>query len=436
MSDEQKDPQQPEVRRVGRKDRKTKIERRGSLFPPETPPEDDHARWRPPAGSEAAPPESPAEASTTEPEAEAPESIEQAAAAPETEAPEQAVETVLAEAEAQLAGSDAPAVETAPPLSDDAVIEEAVEASHAEALEQAADQPEAADQPAEPPPVDESLLDEIAAGIAPAPPPSAPYIPQDRFPPLPEEIQTWQPRPKPRPAAPPPRRGLSVPDRIALLFLLLSCGGISAFTYLWLNPYYPQNPFGAPTPLPIVASMTPSPTWTDTPTATRTPTLTPTPRPSETPTEPPTATGTATFTPLPLSELGITPATEAPPAGAEFPFALARSGVIYITNPDARGGCAWLSIAGSVAGFEGEALNGYNVRIQGEGVDQTIQSGSAPGFGPGGFELYIGNSAESRAFTVQLLDPAGAPVSPVINVTTRADCAQNIAAVRFVRLVP
>lgn len=422
MSDEEKDSRSPEVRRVGRKDRKAKIERRGSLFPPE----DDHARWRPPA--ETTPPE---------PEAEQPD--------PETI--EEAVEAVLAEAEP----------------SDADVIEEAVEAAHAEAVEQAdappepelppvddalldeiaAEAVEQADESFEPelPPVDATLLDEIAAEIeSPARASTPPYVPQDRFPPLPEEMQAWKPRPKPRPAAAPPRRGLSVPDRIALLFLLLSCAGITGFVYLWQNPYYPQNPFGAPTPLPIIASMTPSPTWTDTPTATRTPTITPTPRPTDTPTEAPTATGTATFTPLPLAELGITPAITdaAPPAetGSEFPFGLARTGVIYITNPEARGGCAWLSIAGSVAGFEGEALNGYNVRIQGEGIDETIQSGSSPGFGPGGFELFVGNTAESRAFTVQLLDPGGTPVSPVINVTTRADCDQNIAAVRFNRLVP
>jgi hypothetical protein len=78
-------------------------------------------------------------------------------------------------------------------------------------------------------------------------------------------------------------------------------------------------------------------------------------------------------------------------------------------------------------------LNDYQVRILGEDVDETVISGTAPGYGPGGFELQVGNEATDAEFAVQLLDPGGTPVSDVVTVATNSRCDWNISVLRFVQ---
>lgn len=115
-------------------------------------------------------------------------------------------------------------------------------------------------------------------------------------------------------------------------------------------------------------------------------------------------------------------------------FEVVDDRTIYLTNPSARGGCNWSSIAGSAVNLGGTGVTGYSVRVTGEGVDQTVTTGSAPAFGPGGFEVPLGSVAIERSFIVQLLDPQGRDVSPAYTVETSSDCGSNIAAVRFVEV--
>ncbi len=262
--------------------------------------------------------------------------------------------------------------------------------------------------------------------------------PEERFPMLPEEA--------PPPTAPlrePPRlRHVTVSadkakarDRgrnlVALLFLLATLGVLIYFVIVWQNPYSTLNPLAPPTPLPLVITATATPTFTRTPVPTPTPsrTYTPSPIPSIAPTE--------TFTPIFLE--GFSTPQGTPPSTEDltsYPFSLQHDRVLYITNPDARGGCNWSSIAGSVMNYDGSALNGYGVHIVGEGVDETVATGSAPGFGPGGFEVPLGNVARDAQFIAQLVDPQGNPASPVYTVQTNSDCNFNIAALRFVENEP
>lgn len=265
--------------------------------------------------------------------------------------------------------------------------------------------------------------------------------PEDRFPALPQEQPPTAPLKEPprRRPAPPPRREPSgsntTVNLIALFFLLASCSAVAYFAFIWNNYMSPLNPLAPPTPMPQVITATLTQTLTPEPTSTLTPspTITPSPVPTDAP--------TSTFTPVFLDALE-TPASLGldTPEGTEdvsaYRFALRNNQLIYITNPDARGGCNWSSIAGSVVSFEGTALNGYGVRIAGQGIDQTVATGSAPGMGPGGFEVQLGTTATDGSYVAQLLDPQGIAVSPVVTVTTKSDCTQNIVALRFQETTP
>jgi len=203
---------------------------------------------------------------------------------------------------------------------------------------------------------------------------------------------------------------------------------------IWQNPYSTLNPLAPPTPLPMMITATYTPT--DIPSAT------PTPLPSATLMASPTSPleATATFTPIFLEGFSTPPGTPGTPTPTDDPslyrFALQNNRLVFITNPDARGGCNWSSIAGSVMNYDGSALNGYGVHVVGEGVDVTVATGSSSGFGPGGFEVPLGNVARRAQYIAQLLDEQGQPVSPVYTVETSDDCTLNIAALRFVETTP
>lgn len=257
--------------------------------------------------------------------------------------------------------------------------------------------------------------------------------PADRFPSLPDE------QPPAAPLREPPRpRSVPVDDRasrsrdrarnlIALFFLLASCAALAYFAVLWQNPYSPLNPLAPPTPLPLIITATLTPTLAPTPGPTDTP------QPTASPSVAPSLAPTLTFTPVVVQGvLSPTPTEDT----STYRFSLPGGRVIYITNPAARGACQWSSIAGSVTNADGSALNGYGVHIVGDGVDETVATGSAPGFGPGGFELALGNAARDAQFTAQLVDPQGVAVSPAYPVETRSDCDLNIAALRFVEDTP
>ncbi|MBL8144821.1 MAG: hypothetical protein JNL34_00435, partial [Anaerolineae bacterium] len=267
------------------------------------------------------------------------------------------------------------------------------------------------EQPAPVPP-DIPLSDAVGpASETQAPPEAAP--PVQPPPPPPQQVAT---------AYPPRKRRRAWPYNLVTCFtLLLACGACAFIAAIWVNPYSALNPFPPLTPLPVVVSMTPTITLTPEPTATLTPepTLTPTITPTPEPTEPPTVT------PIPVAAIG------------ENSFAPIESGgrqVVFIANPEARGACAWQSVAGTLTDVNGAPLNDYRIRVLGDGIDATATTGSAPGYGPGGFEVQLGNEAREGQVAVQVLDPAGATVSDVVSVPISARCDWNISIIRFQQL--
>ncbi len=252
------------------------------------------------------------------------------------------------------------------------------------------------------PPVKPDTLPETAQ---PEPVPVRPVVAgdDDRFPPLNPEAA--------RPTPPPPRkRSTLLPNFLAFFFFVATIG---AGVYVYLiarDPYSAINPFPPFTPVPIYMTTTPLP-----PTVTPIPTLTP----------------TATFTAIPREVLAtLTTWTPAP-----FPFTLVENDPIHVPNANDQG-CNWSSIAGSVTGLDGEALDGYRVQIIGDNFNQTVFTGAAAQiFGPGGYEMPISNVAQRAEFAVQLLTPEGIPISEVIYVETSdvctAEAQENVTLVSF-----
>jgi len=109
---------------------------------------------------------------------------------------------------------------------------------------------------------------------------------------------------------------------VVIIALVILC-----YLAIYINPWVFFNPFKPPlpvaevtgTPLPDVATWTPSPTSTSTPTPTATATWTPTATPTSTPTDTPTLTPTATPTNTPVPPTATPWPTRRPPTRTPVP---------------------------------------------------------------------------------------------------------------------
>jgi hypothetical protein len=235
--------------------------------------------------------------------------------------------------------------------------------------------------------------------------------PEERFPPL-----NLADEPPPADDAPAPRRRpVWLLNLVTIFFALATIALLVYFGLLWSNPYHPLNPLPPYTPLPVIVTATFQP-------------ATATPIPSAT--ESPTPATTATFTPIPADALPAT-MTFTP---AAFPFTLADAGVDYAENGN-DSGCAWASIAGNVVDLQGDGVVDYSVRIRSQEGDlnATVATGAAPDFGPGGYELQLGDQPELAPYVIQLLSPDGSPLSEEYLVVSSDQCDQNVAVVDFVQ---
>ena len=222
------------------------------------------------------------------------------------------------------------------------------------------------------------------------------------------------------------------------------------FLNIYLNPASKLNPFPPPptptllqfptatiTPLSLPATWTPSPTVepSDTPTPRPTYTLQPTFTPFIIPLKTtPTGTGIATITPTSTASKVMTPTTIPSPTG--MPFAAT---VDYMAStsyhPDA--GCNWMGVAGQVVDKNNSPILYLTIRLSGAVGDRAVDyyslSGTAPAYGPGGFEFVLGNKPVSSTQTlwIQLLDQQKMPFTDKIYLDTFEDCAKNLIMVRF-----
>ena len=229
-------------------------------------------------------------------------------------------------------------------------------------------------------------------------------------------------------------------NRLALILLLLTPVVLVCYLLIFLIPASPLNPFPpfaqalatlAPTPTlqptytptrtptnTSTPTVTPRPTWTDTPTATPRPTLNP--KATKTPRGfvPPTRTSMPTTTPT------------AGPTQSPFNYTaevLYQTAQLYGTN--------WSGIAGLVFGLDLKHQPGIGVKAWGDEplgpTGQLLPSGTAPQYGPSGFEFTLGDRPISGTYNVQLLGSNGEPLSPIVEIDLKGDPRTNLAYIIF-----
>lgn len=180
----------------------------------------------------------------------------------------------------------------------------------------------------------------------------------------------------------------------------------------------PQADLPTPTPL-LLGTLKPSATPTPLPTF---PTKTPTPTPT------PTNTNTPTVTPP-----GPTPTPS--PTRSTFPFTKTDNSPFYLQNHANNAGCGWLGIAGEVLDLARNPvlIGSYRVHVWGSGIDERLIVGSAPDYGPSGWEQFVFDSPVVRNYNVQLETPSGTAVSQIYRVQTRDNCTENLLQINFVQ---
>ncbi len=104
-----------------------------------------------------------------------------------------------------------------------------------------------------------------------------------------------------------------------------------------------------------------------------------------------------------------------------------------VPNPNTED-CNWLSIAGTVTGLLGEPLTDIAVEVSGDQFLEVRFSGTAPAWGPSGFEINVGNRPAAREFAVRLLSATGDGLSDYVLLTTGTTCQTNVTVVNFRQL--
>lgn len=98
-------------------------------------------------------------------------------------------------------------------------------------------------------------------------------------------------------------------------------------------------------------------------------------------------------------------------------------------------GCAWAGIGGQVFDLAGEPVSGMLVKVsgayQGRTVSKVAVTGASQGFGPGGYDIYLGSLPQATTLTLQLVDVTGAARSDAYRLATYADCQHNLLVVNL-----
>ena len=192
------------------------------------------------------------------------------------------------------------------------------------------------------------------------------------------------------------------------------------------------EPANTDTSVPTITDTTTSSTATSTqvPTETATPVKTLTLSKTLTPTFTPTITKTATKTKTSVPTQTAT----------STPYTLQADTPVYIENfAHTDDACNWMGVAGQVFGLDDEPVLNLVVivkgTINGSIIDVTSVTGvvDAEVYGPGGYEIVLGNSAvaTNQSLSIQVFDLNGNALSEEVIFATYANCDKNLVIINF-----
>ena len=122
--------------------------------------------------------------------------------------------------------------------------------------------------------------------------------------------------------------------------------------------------------------------------------------------------------------------------GSFLPYNLQSVDPLYTTNfahPEA--GCNWMGVAGQIFNEDLQPVNGMVVVVEGVTNNSMIEllgySGLAEAYGPGGYELVIGEVNGPGIFWIQLFGEDGKPLSEIYSFQMNGTCEQNLAVINF-----
>jgi hypothetical protein len=167
---------------------------------------------------------------------------------------------------------------------------------------------------------------------------------------------------------------------------------------------------------------------------------TPTPTPSSTPTElpSPTPTQTSTATPEPSPTPTATTQPTNTPTAVPEPFGLQEGSPVYTRNIYYENlNCGWIGVGGQVLDVSGKWVNNVIITIQGEvdgkKYDLLGMSGAATHYGPGGYEIKLGDQLfnSTDGLSILLKDLSGNNLSKPYPFSTFDDCNKSLIVINF-----
>ncbi len=155
------------------------------------------------------------------------------------------------------------------------------------------------------------------------------------------------------------------------------------------------------------------------------------------PTCPPPATVAPTASPTPVPTK--TPILVNTPTVSPKPYQVQPNTPSYLQNfAHLDKACNWMGVAGQAFGKTGNPVLNLVVVVDGvvsgKALDLLGLTGTARAYGPGGYELVVGDKAvvSTGPMTIQLFDLAGKPVTDAFPFNTVADCKKNLILINFV----
>ena len=232
--------------------------------------------------------------------------------------------------------------------------------------------------------------------------------------------------------------GALILNIITVVVLLLTLCAGTVFLTIFINPQSGLNPFPPPTLPPTVAPPTETPaaglrlppTYTPpAPTDTPPPTATDIPEPTLTPSPSPTLFVLVSQTPVPVTE---------PPDTSNVSFELKPNNPLAIQNYARQDlGCNWMGVAGHAFDLSNNVVTGITIQLGGSLAGTPVEilslTGTAPLYGPGGYEFTLADRpiASTGTLYIQLLDQAGLPLSDQVFFDTFEDCNRNLIMIDF-----